>query len=59
MTFVLILFLTLKMSIREANPPKKRDFLGIFPKRRTPLPPFWEPLFPEEEKNGLFCTLGP
>ena len=32
------------------TPPKKRrDFLGIFPKCRTPpLPPsFWEPLFPK------------
>ena len=29
--------------VRDAANKKKRDFLGIFPKCRTPLPPFWEP----------------
>ena len=28
--------------LREAFKKKIRDYLGIFPKRRTPTPPFWE-----------------
>ena len=40
------------------HPPKKRDFLGIFPKCQPPLSPFLEPLFPKK-KYGLICILGP
>ena len=38
---------------------KKRYFLGIFPKWRTPppTPPFWEPLS-WKKIYGLFCILG-
>ena len=45
-------------SIRE--PPKKniRDFLGVFPKCRTPPPPYLGGLRPKKFK-GLFCVLGP
>ena len=31
----------------EGSRPKKRVYLGILPKCRTP-PPFWEPLFPKK-----------
>ena len=42
--------------IRDATPQKKRDFLGIFPKCRTPpLPPFWEPLFPKKKSMVYFA----
>ena len=35
---------------REALKKKLRDYLGIFPKRRTPpTPPFWEPLVQNEK----------
>ena len=38
---------------------KRRDFLGIFPKCRTPPPPpLLGTLFPKK-KYGLFCILGP
>ena len=37
-----------KKDIREALKRKLRDYLGIFPKRRTPHPPFWEPLVQNE-----------
>ena len=45
--------------IREALKKKLRDYLGIFPKRRTPppTPPFWEPLV-QKKKLCLFCILG-
>ena len=32
-------------TLRYALKQKKRYYLGTFPKRRTPPPPFWEPLF--------------
>ena len=37
-------FMGVIMIIRDAVRRKKRYYLGIFPKRRTPPPPFWEPL---------------
>ena len=44
--------------LREALKRKLRDYLGIFPKRRTPPhPPFWEPLV-QKKKLCLFCILG-
>ena len=47
------------MMIRDALKKKLRDYLGIFPKWRTPpSPPFGNPLF-EEKKYRLFCILGP
>ena len=47
-------------SLRDAAHKKKRDFLGIFPKCRTPppSPPFGNPCF-QKKKFGLFCILGP
>ena len=45
-------------SPKGRHPKKKRDFLGIFPKCRTPpSPPFGNPCFPKK-KCGLFCILG-
>ena len=36
--------------VRDAPQKNKRDFLGIFPKCRTPpLPPFWEPVFSKKK----------
>ena len=45
--------------IREGIRKKIRNYLGIFPKCRTPpTPPFWEPLV-QKKIYGLFCVLGP
>ena len=41
----------LMLLLRYALKEKKRYYLGIFPKRRTP-PPFWEPLI-------VMALLGP
>ena len=55
--------LTLKTSnnkfwLMYALKKKIRDYLGIFPKRRTsPHPPFWEPLI--QKKLLFFCILCP
>ena len=45
---------------RYALRKKLRDYLGIFPKWRTPppIPPFWEPLI-QNKKYRLFCILDP
>ena len=47
-----------KIIIREPVRKKIRDFLGVFPKCRTPPAPFLEGLRPKKIK-GLFCVLGP
>ena len=44
-----------EIPVREALKKKLRDYMGIFPKRRTP--PFWEPLV-QKKKLCLFCILG-
>ena len=38
--------------------PIKRDYLGILPKCRNPLPPLGNPCF-QKKYYGLFCILGP
>ena len=39
------LYVHIMERLRNALKEKKRYYLGIFPKRRTPpYPPFWEPL---------------
>ena len=49
----------LSQKLRDAVQKKRRDFLGIFPKCRTPPPP--PPLLGtpvSKKKKGLFCILG-
>ena len=64
MTMMMIMMILLVMAIimiRDALKKELRDYLGIFPKWQTPLPPptpFWEPLI-QKKNYRLFCILDP
>ena len=38
---------------------KLRDYLGVFPKWRTPRPPIWEASVQKKNCYDLFCILSP